>query len=205
MEKLLSKLKPMKKILSVAVVSFLISLATQSWAQVQVGLTAAFSFNKTNFKASELQSESNLVFKSATGAELGVFARIPAGFIYAKPMATISFLRGTVTENADNDNESDDFNLSTLEVPLLVGLQLLPFISIEGGPSWNYLIDHSENTNGVALSFSKNTLGYRAGAVIDLGKVGVFGHYGGILTKNEGSQIDLQRPSRIIVGVKVKL
>lgn len=174
-------------------------------AQVQFGVTGGISFKKTNFKVSDLTPGTNLKFSKATGAELGIFTRIPAGFIYVKPMANVSFLRGTVTGGTDNVNESDDFNMSTIEVPVLVGLQLLPFLSIEGGPTWNYLMDHSDDVNGVNLSFNKHSLGYRAGAVIDLGTLGIFGHYGGILTKNEGRQVELQRPSRIIVGLKLNL
>ena len=195
----------MKNLKLISMITVLMTSSLLSEAQVQFGVTGGISFKKTNFKVSDLTPGTNLKFSKATGAELGIFTRIPAGFIYVKPMANVSFLRGTVTGGTDNVNESDDFNMSTIEVPVLVGLQLLPFLSIEGGPSWNYLMDHSENVNGVNLSFNRHSVGYRAGAVLDLGTLGIFGHYGGILTNNEGRQVELQRPSRIIVGVKLNL
>lgn len=195
----------MKNLKLISMITVLLSWSLIAQAQVQFGVTGGVSFNKTNFKVSDLSPGTNLNFSKATGAELGIFTRIPAGFIYVKPTLNISYLRGTVTGGADNVNESDDFKMSTIEVPVLVGLQLLPFISLEAGPSWNYLLDHSENVNGVNLSFNKHSIGYRAGAVIDLGTVGIFGHYGGILINNEGRQVELQRPSRIIVGIKLNL
>lgn len=181
-------------------------LATyQSNAQVTIGITAAGSFNKSELKLSGLPESRFATMEKLNGAEAGLFLKFPAGPLYVKPMALASFLKGNITYSQEVNLGDTHFSLSSLEVPVLAGLNLLPFLSLEAGPSWNYVISHTSSADGTSINFNRHTLGYRAGAHLNFGNLGVFGHYGGMITRNEGDHTQLKRPERIIIGLTLNL
>ena len=191
----------MKTTRFIVMILFSLLISLPSSAQVTVGITAGGSFNKSELKL----SSRNATMDKLNGAEAGLFLKIPAGPLYVKPMALASFLRGTISYAPEVNIKDTRFSLSSLEVPVMGGLDLLPFLSLEAGPSWNYVISHTTSADGTSINFNSHTLGYRAGATLNFGNLGIFGHYGGMLTRNEGSQTQLKRPSRIIIGLTLNL
>lgn len=189
----------------IAMILFVLLAFSTSKAQVTVGISAGGSFNKSELKLSGIPESGFATMEKLNGAEAGLFLKFPAGPLYVKPMALASFLRGTISYNQEVNLRDSRFNLTSLEVPVLGGLELLPFLSIEAGPSWNYVISHTTSADGTSINFNRHTLGYRAGAHLTFGNVGVFGHYGGMITRNEGSQTELKRPERIIIGLTLNL
>jgi hypothetical protein len=162
------------------------------------GITAGATFNRVELDQTmgHISSRENM-----NGFEAGLFVTANFGGLYVRPMAVASFMKGTVKTMALEGTQSeDDFELTTLEVPAMVGLQLLPVISVEAGPTWNYLMHYSDQLNGVALNLNRHSLGYRAGVRLRFSKLGLFGHYGGIISEQSDDQFRLSRPSRIVVG-----
>lgn len=170
------------------------------------GITAGASFNNTDL---DLSPDISTDLDKLTGAEAGLYLSFSFGGLYVKPTAVASFLKGTVTtksNSGDGEKITDtDFELSTLETPLIVGLKILPVLSIEGGPSWNYLINYTDKVDGISIDLNRHTFGYRAGLRANFSRLGIFGHYGGIIDKNDDSEFHLTRPSRIIVGLTFDL
>jgi hypothetical protein len=190
-------------ILKLAICFFLFS--TQSaWTQHLVpGITAGASLNSADLKESAAMATD---LDNLNGVEAGLFLSFSAGSLYFRPMAVASFLRGTVTSTVDGVKmDESNFELTSLETPLLVGFKLFPGFAVEGGPSWNYLMSYTKEINGVNLDLDKSTLGYRAGARATFSRFGVFAHYGGIIDVNGDSDYELHRASRIIFGATFDL
>jgi len=167
------------------------------------GIIAGASFNDMKLKDIP---ETTTDLSNVNGVEAGLYLSIKAGSFYFKPMALASFLKGTVSTSVDGAKPEDaNFNLTTLETPVLIGLKLLPGFAIEAGPSWNYLMSYTKEINGVNLDLDKSSLGYRAGLRATFSRLGVFAHYGGIIDSSDDSQYQLQRPSRIIFGATFDL
>ena len=199
------KLKAMKTTRFIALTVTAVIISTLAKAQATVGISAGGSFNKTELKLSGLPESRFAAMDKLNGAEAGLFLSFPAGPLYVKPMALAGFYKGTITYSPEVNIGDTRFSLSSLEVPVLAGLDLMPFLSVEAGPSWNYVISHTSSADGTSINFDRHTLGYRAGARLNFGSLGVFGHYGGMITKNEGSQAQLKRPQRIIIGLTLNL
>jgi len=110
------------------------------------------------------------------GGELGVFAKIKIILpVYLKPEALLHYANGTVlVQYADGNNTDVTFSYLKAEVPVIVGLQILGPVSIEGGPVYNYNIIASKNFNGQKVTVQPDGWGYRAGAGVQLGNVILF-------------------------------
>lgn len=143
---------------------------------------------------------------NVNGVEAGLFLSFGAKGWYVKPMALASFLKGSVNSSVDGEKAVEsDFELSTLEVPLIFGIKLFPVLSVEGGPSWNYLINYTEFVNGVHIDLNRQSIGYRAGLRANFSRIGIFGHYGGIIEELGDADYQLSRPTRIVFGVTFDL
>jgi hypothetical protein len=167
------------------------------------GIIAGASFNSVDLKEIP-ETTTNL--SNINGIEAGLYLSFNAGLWYFKPMALASFLKGTATSSVDGiKSVESNFELTTLEIPVIVGFKLLPGISLEAGPSWNYLMSYTEEINGVNLDLNRNSLGYRAGLRATFSRLGVFAHYGGMVDVTNSSNYELNRPSRIIFGASFDL
>jgi hypothetical protein len=194
----------MKPNLIVTAMLFGALITGSAYAQtLRPGITAGASINSMKLDGipDAITDMNNL-----NGMEAGLYMKISALNWYFRPMAVASFLRGEVhTTYADNVTTVSDFEMSTLEVPVLAGLHLLPGIALEAGPSWNYIMTYTDNVDAVQLSFARNSIGYRAGVRVTFSRFGLFGHYGGIITELDETDFQLERPSRIIFGATLDL
>lgn len=167
------------------------------------GITAGASLNTMDLNINEFDTE----LSDINGVEAGLYVNFSAGLLYVRPMAVASYLRGTVVSRVDGVKvDESKFKLTTLETPVLIGLKLLPGISIEAGPSWNYIIAYTDNVSGTNIDLTRHNLGYRAGLRASFARLGAFGHYGGIVDVDESNNdFELNRPSRIVFGVTFDL
>lgn len=200
-----SNLNAMKTIIRISLALLIASSQTESGHSQHVtgGVSAGATFNsvKVENAINHLGKRENV-----TGAELGLFLHAPLGAFYLMPSVNAGFIKGTIsTFNDEAIEKQTDFRLNTVEVPVIAGLQLLPFISFEAGPSWNYIASWSDNINGSTININRHALGYRAGARLSFSSLSIFGHYGGMLTENEGSKYSLTRPNRILIGLSLNL
>ena len=168
------------------------------------GITAGASFNNTDL---DLDPELSTDLDKVNGVEAGLYLSFSTGCLYITPTAVASFLRGTVKSQPSDGAKpvETEFELTTLETPLMIGLKVLPVLSIEAGPSWNYLINYTDKVEGVSIDLQRHSFGYRGGLRANFSRLGLFGHYGGIIESNEETDFHLNRPSRFIVGLTFDL
>jgi hypothetical protein len=189
-----------KYVLSIAM---LMAVAIGAKAQFNLGIKGGVNFSKIN--------TDNLNESTKTGYQAGLFARFGGG-LYLQPEVYLGS-RGGKFETSNN-NFSGDVNFTTLNVPLLIGGRIAGTdkvnLRIMAGPIYSYnLSKHqsfADNFNGAYADFGdykKSTLGYQAGAGVDLGAITADVRYEGNLTKindNYG-----QRPSLWAVSVGFKI
>ncbi len=144
---------------------------------------------------------------SDIGYHVGVFGRTGEK-LFLRPELVYTKLNSTY--------EDDDFSMQKLDLPVLVGLEVIGPLQVFAGPAFQYILD--TEYDGITLGDVKNyfTVGHNVGAAIALGKSGVDLRYergfgdneaefldsNGIITS--GSRIDT-RPDQLILSISLNL
>ncbi len=190
-----------KYLLSIAL---LIAVSISAKAQFSLGIKGGVNFSKINtdnFKESTL-----------TGYQAGVFARIGNG-LYVQPEVYLGSSGGKFNANSDGTDYSAKVRFTTLNVPVLIGKSFgastLNF-RIMAGPVYSYNLSKSEslsnNFDNAFNDFGKynnSTLGFQAGAGIDVGPATVDLRYEGGLTKINDNYGQRQNLWALSVGFKI--
>ncbi|MES2275138.1 MAG: porin family protein [Bacteroidota bacterium] len=189
-----------KYVLSIAM---LMAVAIGAKAQFNLGIKGGLNFSKIN--------TDNLNESTKTGYQAGLFARFGSA-LYLQPEVYLGS-RGGKFETSNN-SFSGDVKFTTLNVPLLLGGRVVGTdkvnLRVMAGPIFSYNIDKhqsfADNFNGAYADFGnykKSTLGYQAGAGVDIGAITADLRYEGNLTKINDSYG--QRPSLWALSVGFKI
>lgn len=146
-----------------------------------------------------------------TGYHLGVFYRVSTGGFYLKPELLYTRTKSSYDYNA----ESKEYAISKIDLPLLLGMNILGPVHIFAGPSFQYLLEN--DLQGISLEEVEKdfTIGAQLGLGVQLGGVGVDVRYERGLTENQAEVLDLNnpegvrridtRPSQFIVSLSLNL
>lgn len=149
--------------------------------------------------------------ESKTGYHLGVFYRASLGGFYLKP----ELLYTRTKSSYEYNSETAEYNISKLDLPVLIGIQILGPVHIFAGPSFQYLLKN--DLQGVSLQEVEKdfTIGAQLGLGVQLGGLGVDVRYERGLTENQAEVLDLNnpeglrridtRPSQFIVSIAMDL
>ena len=184
----------MKKYLLSAAAVLIISLSAQAQSST-FGIKGGINFSKINTE--------NLDESSVTGYQAGLFARFGSSF-YVQPEVYVASSGGKVNGNIGTAAYNGDIKFTTLNVPLLLGKSFgdenLNF-RLMVGPVYSYIMNQdknfSANFSGAYADFgnyNNSTLGYQAGAGVDIGPITADVRYEGGLTeinKNYGQKQNL--------------
>lgn len=180
----------------------LVAVSISAKAQFNLGIKGGVNFSKIN--------TDNLKESTTTGYQAGLFARF-GGNVYLQPEVYVGS-RGGKFEN-DNNTVSGKVTFTTLNVPLLLGGRVVGTdkvnLRVMAGPIYSYNMSKnqsfSDNFNGAFNDFGnykKSTLGYQAGAGVDIGAITADLRYEGALTKINDSYG--QRPNLWALSVGFK-
>lgn len=153
---------------------------------------------------------------------IGEAARNPdrnVGFhvgVFGKMGRSIYFRPELVYTKTKADYDGEEFNMSKLDAPLLVGTKIIGPIHVFGGPAFQYILE--SEFDGISIDRVENdfTVGLNLGAGVSLGKIGIDLRYERGFSENEArfintnitnvgeSRIDT-RPDQLIVSVSLKL
>ncbi len=184
----------MKKYLLSAATLLIISLGAHAQSST-FGIKGGINFSKIN--------NDNLSESTVTGYQAGLFARFGSSF-YVQPEVYVASSGGKVNGNVGTAAYNGDIKFTTLNVPLLLGKSFgsnsLNF-RLMVGPVYSYIMDQdknfSANFSGAYADFGNyknSTLGYQAGAGVDIGPITADVRYEGGLTeinKNYGQKQNL--------------
>jgi hypothetical protein len=191
----------MKKFLLSAVL--LVAVCISARAQFNLGIKGGINFSHIdadNFNNSTL-----------TGYQVGAFARV-GGAVYLQPELYISSCGGWFKSYQNNTIYNGEVRFTNLDVPLLLGLRFGPKnlnLRVMAGPVYNYILNKDENFSANLSSafndfghYNDSTLGYQAGAGVDLGNVTFDARYQGGLSHINSDFGQTQRLWALSVGFK---
>ncbi len=190
----------MKKYLLIAIM--LLTLSISARAQFSIGIKGGVDFSKIN--------ANNLNSSTLTGYQAGVFARFGTG-LYLQPEMYLSSSGGKFT--SDDNSYSAKVRFTNLNVPLLIGerfgVSTLNF-RIMAGPVYTANLSKNEsfsqNFNNAYNDFghyNNSTLGFQAGAGVDIGFITADFRYEGGLTKINPDYGQRQNLWALSVGFKI--
>jgi hypothetical protein len=183
-------------------------------AAFTVSAHAQFSLGvKGGMNISKIDND-NYAQSTVTGYQFGAFARIGKGF-YVQPEMYVGSKGGQFNYETSGTNTggSARVKFTTLDVPVLLGESFgaknLNF-RIMAGPIYSYILNTDESFSdnlGAAYrdlgNYKNSTLGYQAGAGIDLGSLSLDARYEGGLTQVNEKFGQRQNLWHISLGFKI--
>ncbi len=175
----------MKKLLFVFLLS---SVCILSQAQVKFGLKAGA--NTASFKFDNVDSPDAILTQAKEaqwGFHAGAFLRIKLLMLYLQPEAYFTSTGGKFTYEDPNNPAAGEvlksFDMSRLDIPLLIGVNLGP-IRLNVGPSGHLVLSQKNDLDGLEADLKGMKWGYQAGLGFDLLKKLTFDvRYEGNLSK----------------------
>lgn len=199
----------MKKLMLIAFLFSGISVLAQS---AEFGLKGGLNYGATGDYETFSDASGDFINSfngdNKAGFHAGLFAQFEIVGIFLQPELMYTELN---TEYSDFD-----YKLSKIDVPVLVGLNVLGPLNIKAGPSFQYILKNEIEKASIKIEDVENdvTVGYQLGAGIDLGRLGFDVRYEGAFTENtafglnetaqETFTID-SRPSQWILSLSYSL
>jgi hypothetical protein len=191
----------MKKLLLSA--ALLIAVCLGAKAQVSLGIKGGVNFSKID--------ADNLHSSSVTGYQAGLFARFGNTF-YLQPELYLNSTGGDFDSNNNGIAYNAHVKFTNLTVPLLLGHSFGSKnlnLRIMVGPEYTYMLNKSESfSNNFEAAFqdfgkyNNSTLGYQAGAGVDIGPITADLRYQGGLNKVNSNFGQTQNLWALSVGFK---
>jgi len=200
----------MKKRIVLLTIAFLSTLFYVN-AQSEFGIKGGLSYNSNGVLKDVTTEIGNVIDNKGggkSGFNIGFYGKLDLGPIYLRPELVYT---KTTSEYVLNTG-TEDYKLSKLDVPVLVGLKLIGPLNIFAGPAFQYILNN--DLKGLEFQSIKNdfTVGVNIGASIELGKLGIDVRYERGLSSNEASWTNADdtftldsRPEQIIFSLSYRL
>lgn len=145
------------------------------------------------------------------GYHLGVFYKAKFAKLYVRP----EIIYTKTNSSYRVQNEDNTYGVSKIDVPVLVGLDLIGPLHIFAGPSFQAILKNDFENATIDDLESDYTIGLQIGVGVNLGKLGLDVRYERGLSENEtrfvsdnitdvSGKID-NRPSQVIFALSLKL
>lgn len=121
------------------------------------------------------------------GFNVGIYGNLNLGLVYVRPKLVYS---QTSSSYDLGSGMSENFKLSTLDLPVLVGIKIIKPISFVLGPAFKYVIDSDLAGESLGSIESDVTVGLNVGVAIIIGRIGIDLIYDRGFSENEASFID---------------
>ncbi|TXN34330.1 PorT family protein [Flagellimonas hymeniacidonis] len=203
----------MKKTLLMAVLT-LMGSAVFAQSGSGFGIKAGLSYNKNGDLIGSVGDAGQNIVEGAEGKagyHIGFWGKLDFPKIYLRPELVYSKTKSSY----DLDGASNDYDISKLDLPVLLGYKLIGPLHIFAGPAFQYTLKNDLGDIEVEDVENDFTVGLNAGVGVNLGKVGVDVRYERGFSENEArfvsnnitnieGRVD-SRPSQIIFALSVKL
>lgn len=203
----------MRKTLLVAVFAL---IGATAWAQSGsgFGVKAGLSYNKNGDLISSVGDGGQDIIEGAEGKagfHFGFWGKLDFPKIYLRPELVYSKTKSSY----DVDGESQDYDISKLDLPVLLGYKLIGPLHVFAGPAFQYTLKNDLGDLQVEDVKNDFTVGLNAGVGVNLVKVGLDVRYERGFSENEAEFIDNNittvsgrvdsRPSQVIFALSLKL
>lgn len=199
-------------IICVILLSGITALGQDASFGIKGGLNYGATGDLTTF--SFIGADGRIDSENKAGYHLGIFGKFNFSGIFIQPELVYTKLNSGFE---DNDLDAR-YDITKIDVPLLIGIDILGPLNIKAGPSLQYILDDEfeANAEDFDLQDPENsvTVGYQLGIGIELGKLGLDARYEGAFQENEvvsstevqdaGFRIDT-RPKQWIFSLSYRL
>ena len=181
-------------------------------AQSGYGIKAGISYNSNGELKEFTQDVTNAYEdggKGKSGFNIGFYGKLDLGPIYLRPELVYT---KTTSEYKLNTGGTEDYKISKLDIPVLVGIKLIGPVNVFAGPAFQYYLDN--DLKGISISDVENefSVGLNIGASIELGRLGIDVRYERGLSENEANWSNASetftldsRPEQIIFSLSYSL
>ena len=198
------------------IILFLLVSTSTAFAQSGFGVKAGLNYGDngeieyTDFT----EAGNNIITEkgdSKMGYHFGVFYRAQLGPVFLKP----ELLYTQTKSKYEFRSQESDYEVSKLDLPILVGLDIIGPLHIFAGPSLQYVLEN--DLEGVTLADVENefSVGAQFGAGVQFGGIGLDVRYERGLTENQAEALNLDnssgvqrvdnRPSQLIFSLSLNL
>ena len=204
----------MRKSLLMAVFA-LIGITAFAQKDSGFGIKAGLNYNQNgdlSFKQVQSAGEDLIAGSDGkVGYHVGFYGKLDMPKIYIRP----ELIYTKTKSSYDVDGGTNNYDVSKIDLPVLLGYKLIGPLHIFAGPAFQYIL--SNDLEDVELADLKNdfTIGAHFGVGVTLGNIGLDVRYERGFSKNEAEIIgdniaDISgrvdsRPSQIIFGLSLKL
>ncbi len=177
-------------------------------AQNGFGIKGGLSYN-SNGDLKEVTEVYKNNGKGKSGFNIGFYGKLDLGPIYIRPEFVYT---KTTSEYVLNTGDTEDYKVSKLDIPVLVGIKLIGPLNIFAGPAFQYYLDN--DLKGLNFESIENefSIGLNIGASIELGRLGIDVRYERGLSENEARWTKASetftldsRPEQIIFSLSYRL
>ncbi len=164
------------------IVAALLLIGSSAMAQSSYGIKGGLNYGATG----EYENYSQVIGdastiengKEKTGYHLGFYGKLEIVGIFIQPEIVYTKLK--------TEYNAFDYNLSKIDAPILLGINLLGPLHIKAGPSFQYMLKNEIKNSTLAISEVENdiTLGYQVGGGLNLGRLGLDLRYEGAFKEN---------------------
>lgn len=203
----------MKKTLLVAVLA-LIGSAAMAQSGSGFGIKAGLNYNKNGDLIGSVGDSGQDIVEGAegkTGYHVGFWGKLDFPKIYLRPELVYTKTKSSY----DVDGGSQDYDVSKLDLPVLLGIKIVGPLHLFAGPAFQYTLKNDLEGVEIEDVESDFTVGLNAGAGVNIGKLGFDVRYERGFSENEANFIgnnitDVSgrvdsRPSQVIFSLSLKL
>lgn len=166
------------------------SLAAQSQVTINYGIKAGLNYDQFDDLAvtgTIAGLDERVSSDSKLGFHIGAYSQIDLTKVYFRPELVFTSIKNTYN---DELAPATDLKISTLELPLLMGVKLVKPLSVYVGPSLIYTLD-TKFSEFFELDLEKKlTLGLNLGAAVNLNKLRLDLRYTRGLSENLASYFE---------------
>ena len=205
----------MKKTILLAALA-MVSLTALAQSGSGFGINAGLNYSQNgdlSFKQVQSAGEDLIAGSDGkVGYHVGLYGKLDMPKIYIRP----ELIYTKTKSSYDVDGGSNDYDVSKLDLPVLLGYKLIGPVHIFAGPAFQYIL--SNDLEDAELDDLKNdfSVGAHIGVGVTLGNIGLDVRYERGFSENEAAFISDNvtneiegrvdsRPSQIIFGLSLKL
>jgi opacity protein-like surface antigen len=144
------------------------------------------------------------------GFNAGIYGNLNLGLVYIRPKLVYS---QTSSSYNLNSGSSENFKLSSLDLPVLVGIKIIKPLSFVVGPAFQYIINSKMESVSFENIQNNITVGLNIGVSIIVSRITIDLLYDRSFTENEANFIDNNtnteytldtRPQQFVVGLSYR-
>lgn len=191
-------------------VAALLLIGSSALAQTAFGIKGGLNYGATGEYTNITEAAGDVMTidgKEKAGYHLGVFGKVGLLGFFLQPEL--------VYTNLNTEYDNLEYKINKIDAPILVGLNILGPLHVKAGPSFQYILKNELSNSNLKISEVDNkiTMGFQAGAGINLGRLGLDLRYEGGFKENNAygdfaadNNISIDsRPSQWILGLSYAL